>query len=286
MTERGYTRIDQHWIDISHVRLLYPDGKELCRLPMKYLEKSNSSDWQLVLDIAQALLTETIVLADSDGSSNLSTHQPVAGTYFIRNALNPKGPLTPKIGPEGNRRYVPLDDQPQSSKSRSTRSTPRQSNFRIALIARDSVCLVTGSPWYACIASHIVPFSRLDVYQQIYNPGLTESNLFTPSMGVLLADQWSRMFDRFMWSIYVRDGKYFIHGPALSELYQEYHGKEMKIAVGHAWPSSEMPDPIFCNWHWEQTMQAHARGFAVWPPMEDVSQRQPGQEGTNYPNFR
>lgn len=41
--------------------------------------------------------------------------------------------------------------------------TNQQSKFRIAVIARDSTCLVTDVMYTYCTACHIVPYSRPDV---------------------------------------------------------------------------------------------------------------------------
>jgi hypothetical protein len=38
-----------------------------------------------------------------------------------------------------------------------------QSDFRQALLARDSLCLVSGHIYSDCQASHIVPWNRSDV---------------------------------------------------------------------------------------------------------------------------
>ncbi len=264
-TQQRYRRIDQVWRDTSHLVIVLPDGKNLTRIPTNYLQQSGTNDWQLVRDIAQALLEEAICLTYRDGTNVQMNEIPSSGTYFVLNADDPQGSLTPKKGPEGKRLFLPLDDGPQSTVSRSSRKSARQSDFRLALVSRDSNCVVTGLPWSACIASHIVPFSRLDVYRRIYISDVTENNLFEPSMGLLLSDHFSRMFDRFLWSIYVRDQRYYFHGPALDKPLREHHGKALKIADGREWDSDAMPDPIFCQWHWEQCMQAHARGFAVWP---------------------
>lgn len=277
MSERSYSRIDQIWRDNHHVTIIYPDGSQLCRLPVLYLEKSGTNDWKLVQDIVQALITEPIAVFEENGSELQDMSGiPVSGQYTVRHRdpTSRSEELTPKLGPEGNTRYYPLDDTARSSKSGSSRSTSRQNNFRLALNSRDAKCVVTGHPWMSCIASHIVPFSRLDVYQRIYIPGISENNLFEPCMGVLLDDAFSRMFDRFNWSIYWRQGRYYFHGPAMDPDYDEYHGKKLKIGGKEIWHPRLMPLPELCQWHWEQCMMAHARGFAVWPTMEALSQEQ------------
>ena len=89
-------------------------------------------------------------------------------------------------------------------------------------------------------------------------------------MGILLRDDLSRSFDRFKWSIYCRDGSYYYHGLDVRGESRAYHGKKLSIADGGEWDTTDMPDPIFCMWHWEQAMQAHARGFAVWHDLENM----------------
>jgi hypothetical protein len=268
----NYSLIQQFWDDTKFVELQAADGSWLATLPMVYLARSGTNDWQLVYDIAQTLVVEPILVNDQDGNIiPNNTSPPSPGQYTVTNRENQSQSLTAKQGPEGKRRYMPLDDAPTSTVSGSSRSTPRQSQFRFLLAARDSKCVVTGDPAQVCIASHIVPFSRLDVYKRIYFPGLTENSLFEPNMGILLTAGYSRQFDNFKWSIYCRDGHYYFHGPAVPTKFKEYHGTKLKVARLLEWDPQEMPKQIFCHWHWEQTMQAHVRGFAVWPSMEEIA---------------
>ena len=267
-----YSRIDQIWRDELHVTIQYLDGSFLARIPMIYLERSGTNDWELVYDIVRALIKEPVTLTDLDGEEIIDTKcAPTPGQYTVRHRDHASQGLTSKTGPEGNTMFIPLNDSTLSSKSRSTRSTTRQSSFRLSLVARDSRCVVTGSPWEACMASHIVPFSRLDVYQRIYIPGISENNLFEPCMGVLLDDRFSRLLDRFKWTIYCRGDYYYFHGPAMPPDYMQYHGKKLNIADGREWSPMLMPERIFCQWHWEQCMQAHARGFSIWPTIEEIT---------------
>lgn len=48
-----------------------------------------------------------------------------------------------------------------------TRIDSPQSSFRVDVIARDSICLVTDVPHQKCTAAHIVPYSRPDVSDRL-----------------------------------------------------------------------------------------------------------------------
>jgi len=120
MSERSYSRIDQIWRDNHHVTIIYPDGSQLCRLPVLYLEKSGTNDWKLVQDIVQALITEPIAVFEENGSELQDMSGiPVSGQYTVRHRdpTSRSEELTPKLGPEGNTRHYPLDDTARSSKS-------------------------------------------------------------------------------------------------------------------------------------------------------------------------
>ena len=64
--------------------------------------------------------------------------------------------------------------------------------------------------------------------------------------------------------------------------YQQYHGRKLNMADGREWDPRLMPRPVLRQWHWEQCMQAHARGFAVWPTVEGFRST-PNQESTTVP---
>ncbi len=281
-----YSRVDQIWDDESNINLVLPNSAWLCRLPTSYLEKSGTNDWQLVLDIARALIEDPIVLVDGDRIIDQMDQTPVAGTYSVRNAADPSKPsLKLRKGPEGKTRFVPLNDLEQSTISASSRSTVRQSGFRVELVARDSMCVVSNARFGKCIASHIVPFSRLDVYERIYQSPLTSDNLFEVSMGVLLRDDLSRSFDRFEWAIYARGRNYYFHAAGIPRHDPDanFHGKLLNVGLKNIipnWslrliPDEALPKPSLCKWHWEQCMQAHVRGFAVWDSEESTSTRVP-----------
>jgi hypothetical protein len=91
-------------------------------------------------------------------------------------------------------------------------------------------------------------------------------------MGVLLNNILSKTFDRFNWSIYWRDDKYIFHGPGVEHDYLAHHGQMLTIGGSRGGareaPKSVMPDKVFCQWHWDQCMQAHIRGYALWPDLE------------------
>ena len=98
--------------------------------------------------------------------------------------------------------------------------------------------MLTGTAWNKCIASHIVPFSRLDVSKRLYLRGLTENSLFEPSMGILRSKDYSGLFENFKWSIYFRDGYYYFHGPGVETEDKHYHGTKLKVADGSEWGSN------------------------------------------------
>ncbi|CAD6582502.1 MAG: hypothetical protein TREMPRED_003308 [Tremellales sp. Tagirdzhanova-0007] len=71
-------------------------------------------------------------------------------------------------GPEYFRRgQAPHPEGSTSTRSDSKRSSVNQSRFRTAIIARDGTCLLTDADYENCTACHLVPYSRIDIYEQI-----------------------------------------------------------------------------------------------------------------------
>ncbi|ORY21686.1 hypothetical protein BCR39DRAFT_52162 [Naematelia encephala] len=107
-------------------------------------------------------------------------------------------------GPEYFRRgQAPNPEGSFSTRSDSKRSSVNQSRFRTGVIARDGTCLVTDVDYDNCTACHIVPYSRLDVYENILGIQ-NEVPIFYASCGLLLRDDLHHAFDRLECSFYLK----------------------------------------------------------------------------------
>jgi hypothetical protein len=156
--------------------------------------------------------------------------------------------ITYSRGPEYFTVVRPANTEGSSTRSRSSRSTINQvstvlqcsvpdakSRFRLSVIARDSVCLITDEHYDACEAAHIIPQSRPDVsasfirspppisilpahpatdaittlirINQLYHnmlgiPDSIPPPLFEPEFGLLLRKDLHHSFDRLDFSFY------------------------------------------------------------------------------------
>ena len=67
---------------------------------------------------------------------------------------------------------------------------PRDKQFRIDIVKRDKVCIISGEGKKSCEAAHIIPFVDSD-----------ESNKYNIDNGILLSASIHKLFDKYLWSI-------------------------------------------------------------------------------------
>ncbi|PWN86467.1 hypothetical protein FA10DRAFT_263348 [Acaromyces ingoldii] len=84
--------------------------------------------------------------------------------------------------------------------SNSRRSTHNQASFREALVGRDYSCILSDTKFTGCTASHILPQSRPEYYEEVL--GYDPRYYFHVSYGLLLEDKIHHAFDRGEWALY------------------------------------------------------------------------------------
>lgn len=226
--------------------------------PMTFLNggAANTSTVQYLLRICMLVLDvpPTASLTTFDHRGLLDVHEQLCpGTYRLN------GTFEPRPGPSGKTKSKPFTDfDSPSTVSMSSRSTENQNYFKMDLCLRDGRCPVSGEyRLMNLVACHIVPFS-LGQSQLDEICGHSLVGLFSISNGLLLAREFNKMFDRYLWSIYTFEGSYYVH--IFGEGDHELHGKkpEFREPIRHRLPSAKL-----LEWHYTQCLMARFRGSIV-----------------------
>jgi len=224
---------------------------------MAFLEQSRSNTWDYVLRVVRLCVMEDGHIVAEDGQPVASSAVPTGGKYKF---ITASGTVTLRPGPEGKSKAKPPTGTSVSTMSNSARSSVDQSAFRVRVIARDFSCLLTGVGFDRCVASHIIPFSREDVWSSF-----AVSHPFTASCGLLLASDLHTLYDNYRWSLYnPGDSTLVVHFFAPSEPSEfAFHGKVIPRDRFRVHSEQELPDPRFLAWHYQQCVQLNIRGFYV-----------------------
>ncbi|AGV14750.1 hypothetical protein, variant [Cryptococcus neoformans var. grubii H99] len=171
------------------------------------------------------------------------------------------GKLEFSRGPEYFSRFRPVTPEGSFS-TRSDSKGSSDNQFRMGVVARDGTCLVTDVMHSYCTSCHIVPLSRPDVYQLILSIN-RDPPLYKTSAGLLVRDDLHHAYDRLEWSLYYKDGSFYVHFFVLG--YPDatrLHGMRIPPERFRG-PISERPDPRLVQWHYAQCVKARIRGFAA-----------------------
>lgn len=234
--------------------------------PLEFVKRSGNDSWRYILDVVNQLVEPSPghkpIIRDGAGVAVELSMSTAEGVYWFEQSGSSNG-VTMSRGPEYfSSRVPPSAEGSVSTRSNSKRSSANQSRFREYLIARDCSCLVTDVVFTSCTASHIVPFSRPDIYQQILHIPY-EPPMFEPSVGLLLRDDLHHAYDQLQWSLYYKDGVFFVHFFLLK--YPDALHLHGKAIPPHRFRGDECwrPDIRLIQWHYNQCVKAHIRGFAV-----------------------
>jgi hypothetical protein len=147
--------------------VLNESRQKLLSIPLDFAKFGRCNTIAFVLSQVHFCFEETGVLRGDDGEpSSKDDPIPSGSAIFVRDDKSTDA-CTPRKGPRFKYKYrAPIEGAGcglSDTMSNSSRSTPRQTGFRRALIARDNRCLMsdTGKDWY--VGSHILPQSRPDV---------------------------------------------------------------------------------------------------------------------------
>lgn len=247
-------------------------GQFIAAVPVPFMEQGHCRSWEYILDVTKTCVEQQDgVLFTAQGAAIELTQTlqlpPVeAGYYTYKRVDAPEEACSFAKGPESKTRGKPPSGRvSESTVSHSSRSSVNQNNFRTALIARDSVCLLTGTRWDSCAASHIVPFSRPDIYARELGVPPELVNLYGTSAGLLVNRLYHRALDVFEWSLRPQGDNYVVHfftgGPEGKGAL--LHGKVIDSSHFRSPNPAEKPNPVLLRWHYRQCVQARFRGFAA-----------------------
>ncbi|RSH82996.1 hypothetical protein EHS25_005706 [Saitozyma podzolica] len=242
MPPRTYSLAVQSWSDQPITIRCFRTDERIASFPLEFVRRGGNNTWQYVMDVVNQLVEQAAggrpVIRTSSGEEVSLTDAPTSGVFKYEQVGSPDA-LKFSRGPEYFSPFQPPTGEYSSTRSNSTRSTTNQTRFRVQLIGRDGTCLVTDIAHDYCTASHIVPFSRPDVYQSIlgldYDPPM-----FAPSAGLLLRQDLHHAFDRLELS--------FLYKASLSP-----HRQRARTSLNELYPAK--------LWH---TLPNQADGFLVF----------------------
>ncbi|KDE04066.1 hypothetical protein MVLG_05505 [Microbotryum lychnidis-dioicae p1A1 Lamole] len=236
----------------------------IAALPLSWLQSSETNHWHYITEISSMYVNEAGRLQDEKGSwvDVTSMTPPVAGTYtFVPNhgeyVTLSTGPIGNKLGSMPSMRHSGADDTKNSTSP--TIAARYQNNYLEGLLSRDGECIVSKEDYKGCVAAHIIPISRLDIWEQfdVVWPYLSPCGLF---LSKRLHESW----ERYEWAFYpLGDGNLVVHYfyPS-SDTDFAYYGKV--VPRSHFRGSrANYPSHKCLGWHYRQCVLMHLRGIAV-----------------------
>lgn len=259
------------WPEQGSLNIRDVADQRLADIPIGFMEGCGERNWSFVLQVIQDCVVEQGQLryAATGAVVDLQEDSVSSGRYTFSRSDEPALPCSYRKGPQGSRKFRPLmPEGTDSSVSNSSRSSPGQNRFGIALIARDFECIVTNAPYQDCIGCHIVPFSRPDIYESVL--GYEETYLYHVWMGMLLESSLHRAYDRGDWALFPRSEDYVVHyfDHSIRDR-RNLHGKVIPFTAFRGRPD-QRPHPKLLRWHYQQCVQMHFRGFSAGLSPDDA----------------
>ncbi|BGP18382.1 hypothetical protein JCM10213_005989 [Rhodosporidiobolus nylandii] len=273
--ELGYSDLSALWPSGEILLVSYTPGNLdlTIRIPTTFLAGSGCGTHGFVEHIAQILVEEPGSLrrkTDPETELEEDTEPDTAVYVFIPAEKGTS--FTETRGPEGKRsRYRKVDDFDSDRYSSVSHSSqcyePHEQHFRELVTARDGWCHFTQSAGDDCVAAHLVPQSRGDVYDQ-----LGFRHPYRADCGLLLNPSLHGGYDRYRWSLYHKDGVYrFISLEGKKPEFAQHHGKTVTAPFlpshepphSSFWRGQDPPHPALCDWHFRQAVMKNIRGYSV-----------------------
>lgn len=264
MPTTSYELAVDTWTNTDSIEITSTYNSRIASFPLSFIQRGGDNTWHYVLRVVDQLVEKDSdqlgVIIDTRGVAVNLDDAPSSGLYHYEQTPF-RGKLEFSRGPEYFTRFRPVN----AEGSFSTRSDSKGScdnMFRMGVVARDSTCLITDVMYSYCTACHIVPLSRPDVYRLILGIN-RDPPLYKTSAGLLLRDDLHHAYDRLEWSLYYKNGSFYVHFfilgyPDAARL----HGMRIPPERFRG-PISERPDPRFVQWHYAQCVKARIRGFAA-----------------------
>ncbi|BGP33103.1 hypothetical protein JCM10296v2_004892 [Rhodotorula toruloides] len=259
--EVRYAKIASLWPHGDVVNISYRPALDLdIRIPLAFVVTSGQNTVGFVEELAQTLVLESGSLRRSDAPDvELDLTAPLSqpeNFVFLPDKRDTS--FTERRGPESKtrRKAPPAEENGASSVSHSSRNSTNQNSFREQLMARDGMCPFTETAGPSCVAAHIAPYSRLDVYEEL----LDDAFQFNAEHGILLESTLHHEYDKYEWSLYYKDNEYFFHCfNGRKDFLIKHHGSSAK--------KSDMrrlapPSPDLCKWHYTQCVLKTVRGYS------------------------
>lgn len=251
----------ESWSEVSPecLKVLDESGAMLLVIPLVFLKHGQISHFKYVLDCLRrnfeqpgSLVFQNVVVREDDLIQD-------GQAIFLREDGR-KDPCTPLRGPRFKFKYrAAVEGAETSTMSNSKRSTANQSQFRLALVARDFSCLLSDADYEKCTACHILPQSRPEYYEEVL--GSQARYLFSPAYGLLLRDDLHHSFDRGEIALLPHEDRYIVHVFKYDQDIAKYHGK---ILDGNRFRGSAKtrPNNALLLFHYQQCSMKYFRGFS------------------------
>ncbi|KAI5477215.1 hypothetical protein MNV49_006588 [Pseudohyphozyma bogoriensis] len=136
--------------------------------------------------------------------------------------------------------------------------------FREELVSRDGFCVLSNVRASACDASHFIPETRSDIYEDVLGPDFTGYR-YEPVMGILLSQTLHALYDQYQWVFLLQGWSLIVHVFTGYKSMAQYHGLVIPASRCRTPPGNEpeVPDPRLCEWHYAQCVQKSIRGFSA-----------------------
>ncbi|OWT37221.1 hypothetical protein C362_05351 [Cryptococcus neoformans Bt1] len=264
MPATSYELAVDTWTDTDSIEITSTSNLRIASFPLSFVQTGGDNTWRYVLEVVGQLVEKDSdqldVIMDEHGVAVSLDDAPSSGMYHYEQTPS-SGKLEFSRGPEYFSRFRPVTPEGSFS-TRSDSKGSSDNQFRMGVVARDGTCLVTDVMHSYCTSCHIVPLSRPDVYQLILGIN-RDPPLYKTSAGLLVRDDLHHAYDRLEWSLYYKDGSFYVHFFVLG--YPDatrLHGMRIPPERFRG-PISERPDPRLVQWHYAQCVKARIRGFAA-----------------------
>ncbi|KDN36249.1 hypothetical protein K437DRAFT_260186 [Tilletiaria anomala UBC 951] len=254
-----YIRASESWGG-QKFKAIDKSGQVLVSIPIQFARDGGCNTIGFVLSQV-AFCWEQDGFLQSETGQRLEAEAPLFdGTAIFVREDGSTDACTPRKGPRFKYKYrAPTENSNAGTMSNSSRSSDLQSRFRVALIARDTFCLLSGADYEDCVASHILPLSRPEYYAEVL--GEDVQYLFKAEYGLLLRSDLHHSFDRGEWALHIDGDNLVVHVFKGRGSAKPYHGQIITPARFHLRPESH-PNRDALMFHYQQCSIQRFRGFS------------------------
>ncbi|GAA6020054.1 hypothetical protein JCM10207_006771 [Rhodosporidiobolus poonsookiae] len=265
--EVTYATLEKDWpgAEVDHLSISYaPGGLDLVvALPRGFLDGLDFVSNQFVEHVAQQLVEEPGLLREKDARDEVldPAARPTAGEYVFVPVGEENVRFTEFHGPENKRSRrlaaptFAVQDEPELASHSSGNAT--EDSFRGRLLTRDGRDYFSRATALFCVATHLVPPTRPDIYENL------RCDPFATSSGLLIDSTAHLAYEHYMWSLYHKDGLYFFvcFDPTVPPVLA-CHGTFFTSDDCRS-TRADLPNLKLINWHFRQCVLKNVRGYSV-----------------------